>query len=527
MTDASLNGDGPKERVADEIDARAAAVRSALARVRQAQVDAAAVGVAHVEAQRALTTIVDDAAAMATHSVSGDPVDQLAEKMRSVVERAVDGLHVAATLEAEGITDQIARDQYGYPDVFALADEVRYRVGSTDLAAATRPRNPWEWRSAVRDVGHGLLYLMPAAVFPAALALLGTTSLVVGLLLAGAIGWVWAGGATWMAYRLLGRGYPGAAAKLLAWSAFLGIPVGVGASLILVATTGASYSLVVVTAGQMIYQMASGLLMFYRREQLLLVAMVPGVVTGVGYLLVGRELLYVAIVNCVVSVVAAFVLALLETRKRKEGKEPTVRVGLRGELAQLPAVLVYAALMAIFFLHAQGRYMLTRLDILLAFVPLITAMGVVEWRAKEFGVEARALLGKVRYPREFVGRIWVLLARNVGVCLGVAALFAAILLVALRAVGMFDPAAAVMTAAGVVLAGTFFMGFRLAEMARYGWLCGSLAVCAALHLTVTWMSPGGLDPLADTTVFLGSSLLLFVLFLTALATRLGQARYHR
>jgi hypothetical protein len=526
-----VTGDSPvgdaKERAAQEVNARTEAMRTALANVRQAQLDAAAVAAAQVGAQRAMTTMVDDAAAMASHSVSGDPVDNLAEKMRGTVLHAVDGLHVAATLEAEGITDQMARDQYGYPDVFALADEIRYRVGSTDAPVATRIKRPVDWRGAIRDVGHGLLYLLPAAVFPAAMAFVGPRSLALGLILAGAIGWVWAGGATWMAYRLLGRGYPGAAAKLLAVTALLGIPIGVGAALVVVVTTGAGYELVLLAAGQMMYQMASGLLMFYRREDLLLLAMVPAAIVGLLYLVAGQSLLVIAVVEVVISVVAAFVIALCQTLKKRTGKEPDIRTGLRGEFAQLPAVLAYAALMAVFFLHSQAPYMLTNLEILLGFAPLITAMGVVEWRAKEFGLEARALLAKVRYPREFVGRIWILLARNVGVCLGVAALLAAILLFALQAVDMLTPAAAVMTAAGVVLAGTFFLGFRLAEMARYGWLCGSLAACSGLHIAVTSLSPQGLTPLADTTVFLGSSLLLFVLFLAAMAQRLGQARYHR
>ncbi len=527
MTDEHQGAEDAKERVAREVEARSLVVRTALERVRQAELDAAAVAQAHVGAQRAITTMIDDAAAMASHSVSGDPVDNLAEKMRSTVLRAVDGLHVAATLEAEGITDQIARDQYGYPDVFALADEVRYRVGSTEPIVATRARTPIEWRAAIRDIGHGLLYLMPAAVFPAAMAFVGPRSLSLGLILAGAIGWVWAGGATWMAYRLLGRGYPGAAAKLLAISSFLAIPLGVGAAVIVVVTTGAGYQLVLLAAGQMMYQMASGLLMFYRREDLLLLAMTPAAIVGVCYLIVGRPMLYIAIIEVVISVVAAFVVALCQTLKKKEGKEPNIRAGLRGEFVQLPAVLSYAALMAIFFLHSQAPYMMTNLEILLGFVPLITAMGVVEWRAKEFGTEARALLGKVRYPREFVGKIWVLLARNVGVCLGVAALLAVILLFALRAADMLTPAAVIMTASGVVLAGTFFLGFRLAEMARYGWLCGSLAACAGLHIAFTMLSPGRPSPLADTAVFLGSSLLLFVLFLAAMGMRLGQARYHK
>ena len=55
----------------------------------------------------------------------------------------------------------------------------------------------------------------------------------------------------------------------------------------------------------------------------------------------------------------------------------------------------------------------------------------------------------------------------------------------------------------------------------------SLAVCLAIHVAVVSALQPELSRLADTTVFLGSSLLLLLLFLTALTGRLGQARFHR
>jgi hypothetical protein len=84
-----------------------------------------------------------------------------------------------------------------------------------------------------------------------------------------------------------------------------------------------------------------------------------------------------------------------------------------------------------------------------------------------------------------------------------------------------------MTAASVLLAGAYFLAFLLAGMARYGWLCGSLAGCTAVHVALVSVLLPKLSLLAETTVFLGSALLLLLLLLTALTGRLGQARYHR
>jgi hypothetical protein len=462
-----------------------------------------------------------------TAGVAGDPVDELVERVRPVAARAVDALQVAATLEVDGITDHIARVQYGYADVFALAKEVRLRAGSAGPTAAPATGTARGWTLALPEVTHGLLYLLPATLFPAALAVLGRRSLVLGLVLASGLGWVWAGGATWMAYRLLGRGHAGSAARVLRWSALAGLPVAAAASVAVVATTGAGYGLTAMAVAQMAYQMASALLMFYRREGLLFVVMVPAAAAGFGFLAGGARLLPLTIAVGAGSVAVAFGVALRQTRDRREGSEPRLRDGLHGELRQLPLVLLYTALSATFLLSAYGRYMLGSLDIPIASVPLIVGMGVVEWRARRFGEQARALLSRVRYPREFVGRVWRLLARDIGICLGVVALVAVALLAVLRAAHLLSAAGVVMTAASVVLAGAYLVGFLLANMARYLWLCGSLACGIAVHLALEATAPGGLSPLADTTVFLGSALLLLLLFLTAAAGRLGQPRSHR
>jgi hypothetical protein len=455
-------------------------------------------------------------------AVPGDPVDELVERVRPVVAHAVDALQVAASLEADGITDSMARARYGYADVFVLADEVCRRVGPTGSTAVSAPGMARRLSPDWRDITHGLLYLLPAA-----LAVLGRRSLVLGLVLAGGVGWVWAGGATWLGYCLLGRGYPGSTARVLRWSAVAGLPVAAAASVAVVATTDAGYDLTALAVTQMAYQMASTLLVFYRCEIWLFAAMAPAVAAGVGYLAGGAPFLSLAVGVGLGSVALSYGIALAKTRGRHQRPEPRLRDGLRGELGKLPLVVAYAALSAAYLLHAQGRHMLDGFDVPMAGVPLIMGMGVVEWRAKRFVEQARALLARVRYPRQFVTRIWALLAANLVVCLGTVILLGTALLIGLHAAHRLSPAGVAMTAASVLLAGAYFLAFLLAGMGRYGWLCGSLAGCLALHVAVLSALQPELSRLADTTVFLGSSLLLLLLFLTALTGRLGQARFHR
>ncbi|HET6776025.1 MAG TPA: hypothetical protein VFH36_22125 [Acidimicrobiales bacterium] len=458
-------------------------------------------------------------------AIETETVDDLVERVRPLAARAVDALEVAATLEAGGITDDVARVGYGYADVFVLAEEVHRRVGPADATVAVAASPPPS--SALGDVTHGLLYLLPAAVFPAALAVLGRRSLVLGLVLAAFVGWVWAGGATWLAYRLLGRGHAGSAARVLRWAAVAGLPVTATASVVVIATTRAGYGLAAMATAQMAFQMAAAVLMFYRREIWLFAAMVPGAAAGVAYLVAGDRLLPMAVVLGAGSVAVTFGIALLHTMGHGEGVEPRLRDGMGAELGQLRLVLLYTALSAAYLLHAQGRYMLDRFDIVVAVVPLIVGMGVVEWRARRFGDTSRALLRTVRRPREFVAAVRIVVARDVAVCVGAVAIAAAALIAALHAADLLSAAAVLMTTASVVLGGAYFAGFVLANMGRFAWLCGSLATCLAAHLVLTAAAPRGLSPVVDTLAFLGSAVLLFLLLVTALVGCVGQARHHR
>src|SRR6266511_1962293 len=384
-----------------------------------------------------------------------DPLDDLVDRVRPVASAAVDALQVAAALEADGITDRSAQVQYGFGDVFALAAEVHRRTAPTRSSTGSAPGRARQWLAGLRDVGHGVLYLLPAAVFPAVLAVLGRRALLLGLVVAGAVGWVCAGAAAWLAYRLLGRNHPGGSGRVvLPWA------------------------------------------------------------LGVG----------------IASTALTFALALGQTTGRAADSETGVRDGLRGELRMLAPVVLYTGLSALYLLHAQAPYLLSRFDVAVAVVPLMLGMGAVEWRARRFGEQARTLLHRVRYPSQLVPRIWLLLLAGLLVCLTAVALLAVAVFAVLRSSLQLSPASVLMALACVVLAGAYYLGFLLANMGRYGWLCWSLALCMAIHLAVVaaarltrWQA----DPVVDTSAFLGSTVLLAVLFLSALGSRVAEARVHR
>jgi hypothetical protein len=450
-------------------------------------------------------------------SAVAEPLDVLVEQIRSVAGTAVEPLQVAAVLESHGVTDRVAADEYGRADVFELADDVYRLLAPVPDVAATRPTGGW--RAALRDLSHGLLYLLPTAMFPAVFAVLGRGSLVLALVLVGLLGWVWSGAITWLGYQWRGRGQIREAASLMRRSTAAGLVAAAGLGAVLVWTTGAGYGLLALVVGVMAYQLASTLLVFYRKELWLGLAMAPAVGAGVAYLRLGHQLRWLSIVVAAASVLLALALGLLRTVERTGSghRQQRARWTAPGDRRMLLAVVLYTALTAVFLLHAEARYLLGRLDIVLAVTPLLAGMGLVEWRAHRFDEHSRQLLTRVASPRGFVARMRRRLAAELLGCVGAVGVLAAGLLYGLSRTDRLGPAGVVFAAAFAALAGSYFVGFILAGRGRYGRLAVAVAVATAVHGGAVLFWPHGLSPFADGLVFLGSVLLLQVLLIASLA----------
>lgn len=469
--------------------------------------------------------------------VADNAVADLVERMRPRLGRPVDALQVAAALESDGLTDRSARDEYGHGDVFELAEDVFRRLRpDPEPPAMSRPASG-DRRRAARDISHGLLYLMPGALLPPVLGILDVRSVVLALLTAGALGWVWSGGTAWLGYRLMGRGLVRSATGLLRWSALLGPAVAAGLTAVLGTWFGGGLPGVLLASGLLAYQVAVTGALFYRYEGWLLVTMAPAAVAGVGYVATGRPAAPLAVGVGVGSVALAFALAVWRTTRPQlpaglrgspgPSAEPPLRHAARPELPQLCAVLLYAALSAGYLLHADGRHLSGPFDLAVAAAPLIVGMGLVEWRARRFHERARALLRQVRCPRRFSIRLWLRLAVELVLVTTTVAVLAAPLLVALRQAGLLTTAGTVLVAAHVAVAGAYFVAFILAGHGRYGRLSVALGAALAAHLTVVLLVPGGSRPLVDAAGFLGSAVLLQAMLLAALTRVLGQAWRYR
>jgi hypothetical protein len=462
-----------------------------------------------------------------------DATDELVERVRPWAVQAVDALQIAAKLESEGVTDRLAFVRHARADVFDLAEEVHRRLTggpapSRSVGAAPRrddaPESPR--RRTLRDLSHGLLYLIPSASFPATLALLPGRSLVAVLLLAGAVGWVWSSVASWMAYQFLGARRPGSAARLLRWSTLSALPVAGLVGLAVTTATGGSLDLVALAVAMMAYQMASTLLIVYRAELWLGVIMLPAVSGGVAFLVVGPEVAPWALAVAGASVVAALALALARTvvTTRQAGSHRAVNRPV-ASTGTVVLVTAYSGLGAVFLLHAQAPYLSTRLDILLAIGPLLAAMGLVEWRVRRYIERGRDLLARVAGMPEFARVMRRRLVLGALGCAAAAGVLAMPVLAGLAAVDLLTGPVLAMAGAATALGGAYFLGFVLASQSRFGTLAAALAVATVAHLAAAALLPA--SPLADTLTFLGSAVLLGVIELTSLVRTVGQAWRYR
>jgi hypothetical protein len=213
-------------------------------------------------------------------------LDELCEQFIEVCQSAVDPMEISSALEFDGLSDQLARQKYGAPNVFALAEEMYSRV----------PRRPGEpepstdpWKnSKLRAALHGLLYGLPAVCFPAAAGLLSGLHVIRALMVALLTSWALSQALAYVGYARLGRAGSAGAARLL----LVGMTVTVAGVTLALAMVGlvahARVTGLIFGFGLGAYMLGATVLLVLGAEGLLLVVLAPGVLGSAAFLLLGR-----------------------------------------------------------------------------------------------------------------------------------------------------------------------------------------------------------------------------------------------
>jgi hypothetical protein len=461
---------------------------------------------------------------------------ELLTRMRTQIGRPVDTLHIAAVLEADGVTDQSAQDVYGHEDVFRLAEDLFATLDEPSEPVPPQPasRVLW-WKTTIRDVSHGLLYLLPSALLPLALTFVGHRRLAVTLIAVSALGWVWSAAIAGLAYRMLGRGLRSYAGLVLRLAALCGPALGAATGLTVAVWIGGGPQLIVIGAGLLVFQTASTIALVYRAEIWLFATMAPGVGAGLANLFYGVPSAPITGGIGLGSLVLSLgLMAWLTTRPLAvdgwppaSSTETSLLKSVGPELARLWRVLLYAALSAAFLLHVDARYLSSPLGLAIAAAPLIVGMGFVEWRVHRFHDRASALLHRVSYPWEFKVAVWRRLAIELFGLLSVIGTLAVALIVTLERTGHLTNGSAALIAAHVAVAGAYFLAFLVAGQGQYGRLNAALATALGLQVALVWLLPGGYSPRNDGLAFLASAIVLQGLLLSTLSRDLGQVWQYR
>ncbi|MBO0840291.1 MAG: hypothetical protein J2O49_05690, partial [Sciscionella sp.] len=254
--------------------------------------------------------------------------DPVLRRLIEVCESAVDPLEIAAAIEAEGLGDRAVRTRYGFADVFAMADHLWRTVPRQPTEPPAQP-DPWRGNT-LRGALHGLLYGLPAVFFPAGVGLLadpgkqvGTSGTVVVLGVSMLSSWPASQAVASLGYTRAGRLDVGGARRLMRLGlvvALLAVLAALAVTALVVPVRGTALAFGVGQAG---YMLGASVLMVLGSvdgadpgkrvgsidadpgkrvgsvdgadrgkrvggEQLLLVALAPGVLVGGGYLLLGR-----------------------------------------------------------------------------------------------------------------------------------------------------------------------------------------------------------------------------------------------
>jgi hypothetical protein len=339
-----------------------------------------------------------------THDRVPRTVSALCEQFAEVCESAVDPLEIASALEFEGLGDQAAKLRYGFHDVFALAQDMYFRVPRRPVEPEEAP-DPWQSAGKLRPALHSLLYALPGIMFPAAVGLLIGHGVEITLIVALLAAWSTGQGLAYIGYTRLGRTLDtGQTRRVLR----VALTAGLAVIAIALATTAhlahAPTSALIFGAGEGAYMLGAGVLMVLGVELWLLAALAPGVAGSAAFLILGRPMRLEHMVWVALAATPLLALAFAAVFTRRDGKQTGKLFEPSEWLGALPAAAfgLVAAGLLIFpvaaGVHGRGGI---NIGALLAALPLSLSMGAAEWSLLWYRRRTRRLLGTTRELRTF------------------------------------------------------------------------------------------------------------------------------
>lgn len=350
--------------------------------------------------------------------IDGDDVSLIGSSpLARVCASAVDPLEVAVALEVAGISHAVATDRYNRADVFALARTLWSRLPLRPAPAkpATLPR-PGDRR----DLARGLLYVLPALMLLAV-----TNAFDVQLarwVLPLAISWGWGLGqvAAFAGYRMQG-GELSAQATILVRVVAAASGSTLLISIITASFAGGGATAVVATTALVTYMATSAILLVRAEERWLALLLLPGTLAS-AFVLVAPNGSMVSRTVAIVFIGGSFLAVVcraLRQAKLHVDKESRARFGSRDVLSGSGHLLhgvicgLSVSLVVIQTGHAATENNFGRM---LLPVPLLAALGVMEWQLNTFRFRIARLTHSLTSIEDFPGPAQRVFFRSLAIC---------------------------------------------------------------------------------------------------------------
>ena len=442
--------------------------------------------------------------------IDGDDVGPSGSSpLARVCSSAVDPLEIAVALEVAGISHAVATDRYNRADVFGLARTLWSRLPLRPALAqpATLPR-PGDRR----DLARGLLYVVPA------LMLLAETNAfdlqLARWVLPLAISWGWGLGqvAAFAGYRLQGSDLPHQS------SVMVRVVGGATASTLLISIltaffAGGGATAVAATTLLVTYMATSAILLVRAEEGWLALLLLPGALAS-AFVLAGSDGSVVSRTVAIVFIGGSFLAVVgraLRQAKLHVDASSKARFGARDVLAGSGHLLhgvICGLAVSLVVIQTGHPSPANNFGRMLLPVPLLAALGVMEWQLHTFRSHIANLTHSLESIEDFPGPARRALFRSFAICVVALSVPAVGVMIAERIHGgdVSIGALTLQCALGAVLFTDLIMVLldRL-ELVLRAWLIGIAAAGAWLAAT-----------LALTTRNLGSSVLPSACLLVAI-----------
>ncbi len=440
-----------------------------------------------------------------------DLLEALPDRVLEVAATAVDPLEVAATLEACGISNRIARDRFRQPDLFHLAqalfESTPFRLAPPKSQAPTRAAG------SKSDLVRGLVFALQSLTIAAAIRGAGVHLSWWTAALALTWGWALSQGLSAAGHAMKNRGrQPGLVA---AWGAITAVVVGAGLCLAGNWLLGGSWANVVVVALFALYVSAFGVLLLYEELVLATIALTPCILVSIVYFngwpvtIPGHAVAGVMVATMGVIVIASLRHAPLRWWHRFHLSRSEWLLVARYFGTGVSSGLAISVI-AVLASHESSQNALVSL----VAYPVVVTLGVLEWQLRSFRARAVVAMGRTPELGQFNSLAIRIFLRSLGwYALSLVCVSAVVLGVI---VSHHEHVPVALLVADNELGLVFFVGLVLAACLRIdlvlrGWATG-LAVFLAVLLTAHTMALTGYGMVELITVVAISTVLANLLW---------------